>query len=172
VQCDCAEWFLAGRGCEQYQTLPGAAGARESEVMKEIYQFLEIPEKLQGRRVITTKRAAKIARPIADDDIEKMVCVTLTDDYLPINARIVSTGSECRSYVSISDVMRAALVDDARGIVVLHNHPSGDLRGSIGDSECLKEFQRAGDFLRVPVLDFVIVHGKKYKTLIGSREVD
>lgn len=72
-------------------------------------------------------------------------------------ARRVSQGGQHASALSTRDVLGPALRDAVSGIVLVHNHPSGDPRPSVEDVGMTRELARACRVVGVPLLDHVIV---------------
>jgi DNA repair protein RadC len=54
------------------------------------------------------------------------------------------------------------LDDLASGIILAHNHPSGNLNASQADLDLTKKLKEAGKLLDIQVLDHLIVAGQKY----------
>jgi DNA repair protein RadC len=63
------------------------------------------------------------------------------------------------------EVFRAAIVEAAAGIVVVHNHPSGDPTPSIEDQSVTRQLVAAGRLLDLPVYDHIIIAGDRYVSL-------
>ena len=55
------------------------------------------------------------------------------------------------------EVFRAAIVANAAGIVLVHNHPSGDPTPSEADIKVTRDLIRAGQLLKIDVVDHVII---------------
>ena len=55
------------------------------------------------------------------------------------------------------EVFKAAIVANAQAIVLGHNHPSGDPAPSESDIKMTRDLIRAGQLLRIEVLDDVVV---------------
>ena len=55
-----------------------------------------------------------------------------------------------------------ALEELASGIIVAHNHPSGNLTASQSDIDLTRKLKEAGKTLEIQLLDHLIVAGKKY----------
>jgi len=55
------------------------------------------------------------------------------------------------------EVFRAAIVESAAGIILVHNHPSGDPTPSQEDRMVTKQLVEAGSAVGIPVLDHVII---------------
>ena len=77
----------------------------------------------------------------------------------------VSIGSLNASIVHPREVFKAALLNNANGIICLHNHPSGDPEPSREDIEITHRLDNAGNILGVKVLDHVIIGDDRYVSL-------
>jgi DNA repair protein RadC len=74
-----------------------------------------------------------------------------------IGRELVSSGSINSSIVDVREVFRPAVRRGAAGIVLVHNHPSGDPSPSPQDIEVTKGLITAGETLGVKVLDHLII---------------
>jgi DNA repair protein RadC len=61
-----------------------------------------------------------------------------------------------------SEVFRAAISEAAAGIILVHNHPSGDPTPSAEDRAVTRQLVAAGQLLDLPVYDHVIVAGDRF----------
>jgi DNA repair protein RadC len=59
-------------------------------------------------------------------------------------------------------VFRAAIAEAAAGVVLVHNHPSGDPTPSSEDRAVTRQLVAAGELLDLPVYDHVIVAGDRF----------
>ncbi|HNQ90859.1 MAG TPA: JAB domain-containing protein [Verrucomicrobiota bacterium] len=55
------------------------------------------------------------------------------------------------------EVFRAAIIHNAAALVIGHNHPSGDPTPSESDIRVTRDLMRAGQLLKIEVLDHIIV---------------
>ena len=104
---------------------------------------LELPKKK-----ITLKRRediVKLCRGIADQEREYVLVISLKQTQEVSNIRIVSMGSRYESRFNPSTVFRAAIVDESHGIVVVHNHPGGNVKPSKADKKCLKRLMKISE---------------------------
>ncbi len=69
----------------------------------------------------------------------------------------VAIGSLNSAIVHPREVYKAAVVANAAGIIVAHNHPSGDVRPSENDKEMTKRLVKAGKIMGIEFLDHLIV---------------
>ena len=90
--------------------------------------------------------------------------------YLDSRKRIIKQenifiGSLNESVVHPREIFKIALDENAAAIIILHNHPSGNPSPSNFDIEMTKELVKAGELLRIEILDHIIIGGKKYVSL-------
>ena len=74
-----------------------------------------------------------------------------------IRAEEISSGLLDTLLVHPREVFRAAIVANAAGIVLVHNHPSGDPTPSEADIKVTRDLIRAGQLLKIEVVDHVII---------------
>jgi len=75
---------------------------------------------------------------------------------------LITRGILNSSLVHPREVLRAAIAEAAAGIIVVHNHPSGDPTPSADDRAVTRQLVDAGRLLDLPVHDHVIVGGDRY----------
>ena len=74
-----------------------------------------------------------------------------------IRVEEISAGTLDTILVHPREVFRAAIVANAAGIVLVHNHPSGDPTPSEADIKVTRDLIRAGQLLKIEVVDHVII---------------
>ena len=72
---------------------------------------------------------------------------------------LITRGILNSSLVHPREVFRAAIAEAAAGIIVVHNHPSGDPTPSADDRAVTRQLVDAGRLLDIPVYDHVILGG-------------
>jgi DNA repair protein RadC len=70
---------------------------------------------------------------------------------------LISTGTLDTILVHPREVFRPAIIGAACSLIVMHNHPSGDPSPSEADIRAIRDLIRAGQLLKIEVLDHVIV---------------
>ena len=101
------------------------------------YQLQEVTVRLclkEGAVLYSTaplshpEAARDVMRDVLKDLDREMVCVVNLDNKMkPINYNVVSIGSIDQSMVPIQNVYKSSILSNAASIMLLHNHPSGDL---------------------------------------------
>jgi len=80
-----------------------------------------------------------------------------------------SLGTRTQAPVDPADLFRKALSDGAAGVMLYHNHPSGQLEPSRDDLDLTRRLVHAGDVVGVAVWDHVIVGCGQWLSLRRSR---
>jgi DNA repair protein RadC len=73
-----------------------------------------------------------------------------------------STGTTTGTIADPKLIFVAALKGNACGLILSHNHPSGNLTPSQADINLTSKMKEAGKFLEIPVLDHIIVTNESY----------
>ncbi len=87
--------------------------------------------------------------------------------YLAIHE--LSLGTRNHAPVDAGELFRLALQDRATGVVLFHNHPSGDLEPSKDDLDLTRRLVRGGQVVGVNVLDHLVVASGRWLSLRSAR---
>jgi DNA repair protein RadC len=108
--------------------------------------------------VNTPAEAAQLVREeMRDLDREEFRVVLLNTKNALIRVADVSRGSLNASIVEPREVFKDAIAASAAGMILVHNHPSGDPTPSSEDIAITKRLVKAGELLNIAVLDHVII---------------
>ncbi|ELR72888.1 DNA repair protein RadC [Fulvivirga imtechensis AK7] len=89
-----------------------------------------------------------------------IVCLATNNQILLIE--LISLGTVNQTLVEPMEVFSFALQKRAVKIIMVHNHPSGELSPSDIDIELTDKMQAIGKFINVPVIDHLIITEKSY----------
>ncbi len=95
--------------------------------------------------------------PYFNPEVECFIVLHLNTRRRDRGHHLVSIGTLDTLLVHPREVFRAALIAAASAIVLLHNHPSGEPTPSDADIKVTRDLIRAGQLLKIDVLDHVIV---------------
>ena len=79
-----------------------------------------------------------------------------------IDTKLVGRGGVSSTVVDSKVIFSFALESLASGIILSHNHPSGNLKPSNSDIRLTKKLVDAGKIMEVPILDHIIVGDNDY----------
>lgn len=85
-----------------------------------------------------------------------------------IKKQQISQGGIAGTVADPKLIFKIALEELASGIILAHNHPSGNLTVSKSDMELTKKLKEAGKFLEIQVLDHIIIAGTKYFSFLDE----
>ncbi len=95
--------------------------------------------------------------------------VSLDSRHRFINDHDIWEGTRNHVQVDPAEVFRTALLSDAAGVILFHNHPSGEIEPSVDDIELTRRLVRGGRAVGIEVLDHLIVAGPKWVSLRARR---
>ena len=84
-----------------------------------------------------------------------LACLAPNNSILMIE--LISLGSSKSTVVEPMDVFSFALQKQAAKLIMIHNHPSGEMKPSNADIDITERMHAIGLFIRMPVLDHLII---------------
>lgn len=69
---------------------------------------------------------------------------------------LISVGSLTATIAEPREIFRMAIHKAVGGIIIAHNHPSGNLIPSEADKKLTKNIKDAGNIIRIPLIDHII----------------
>lgn len=110
-----------------------------------------------------SKDVADIFQPLlADLQYEEFWILFLNRSNKVINRMKLSQGGISGTVTDVRLVMKKAVEYLASGIIVCHNHPSGNLNPSESDSKITQKIKEAGNLMDIQLLDHLILSEKDY----------
>ena len=123
-------------------------------------KLAEVPDTI---RIQCSKDVADIFQPLlADLAYEEFWILFLNRSNGIISRMKLSQGGLSGTVTDIRLVMKKAIEYLASGIIVCHNHPSGNLNPSEADSKITRKIKEGGDLLDIQLLDHLIISEKDY----------
>lgn len=155
---------LANKSVEELKTTPGVGEVGALSIMAAI----EL-----GKRCLSTKKEktkltnAKIVYDSFKYDFkgltqEKVVGVFLDNASQLISYKTIFCGTVNKSLVHPREIFKEAIRSSASSIILLHNHPSGNLNPSPQDRELTKNLIAIGKTMSIPILDHIIISDNGY----------
>jgi len=92
-----------------------------------------------------------------DEAKEALIVLVLNTRHRIIGHNLVTLGSLDSCAVEPREVFRPVIVAAGSAIILMHNHPSGDPTPSAADIKVTRDLIRAGQLLKIEILDHVIV---------------
>jgi len=123
-------------------------------------KLAEVPEVPQ---IKCSKDVADIFQPLlADLHHEEFWILFLNRSNRVISRMKLSQGGVSGTVTDVRIVMKKAIENLASGIIVCHNHPSGNLNPSESDTKITQKIKEAGNLMDIQLLDHLIISDKDY----------
>jgi DNA repair protein RadC len=173
----------AQRVIEQYHDLPNALATELQEIpgigkskAARIVAALELGRRYaqkpnEDRPQITSPASlAALVQPwIGHRERENFAVIYLNTRNQVLDREILYQGTLNQSLVRTAEVFRGAIRRNVCGIMVAHNHPSGNPDPSPEDIALTRRLHEAGKMLEVDLLDHVIVGPSRYVSIRERR---
>ena len=88
---------------------------------------------------------------------ERFVAMYLNRSNRVIGVYHMSTGGITGTVVDIRLLLSVALKTAATGIILAHNHPSGNLKPSDADKDLTNKIKKASEYMDIKLLDHLII---------------
>lgn len=92
-----------------------------------------------------------------DQEKEAVVALFLNARRMICGFALIALGGLSEVVIYPREVFRPAIIHGTSAIVLMHNHPAGDPSPSEADVKITRDMIRAGQLLKIEVLDHVIV---------------
>lgn len=150
---------------EEEPGVGAATGARIAAALELGRRAAAEPQELNGRirgpRDVF-QRMGPILRDLRQEEFHALL---LNTQHRVIRDVLVTRGILDASLIHPREVFRMAIVESAAGVILVHNHPSGDPTPSREDRSVTSQLAAAGKAIGIPVLDHVIVGEGSYVSL-------
>ncbi|MDD3641977.1 MAG: DNA repair protein RadC [Candidatus Krumholzibacteria bacterium] len=160
---------IAAAGVEELVRRPGIgrAGALRLQASFEL-----------GRRRIVAERERMIRKVRCPEDVaglmipdmmgldrEHFKAILLNTKNGILKIVTVAVGSLNAALVHPREIFKAAVAASAAGIIVVHNHPTGNPEPSREDTDLTLRFARCGELMGIDLVDHIIIGGEEFVSM-------
>lgn len=155
---------LARMNVKELVKIPGIGEAKAISILAAL--------ELGGRRRVAKEEKVKIS---CSKDAYEILCPYVQDLYIEefwvlllnranfvMKAFKLSAGGVAGTVVDAGPLLKTALLENARGIILCHNHPSGNLKPSQEDLSITKKLKEAARLFDIFVMDHIIISSQGY----------
>jgi len=122
-------------------------------------------------RIISPETAYNLFKQTAVSlDQESLWVLSLDGQNGLIGIQKLYTGTATGTSVRIAEVVRATIIQNAPGMVLVHNHPSGNIEPSHADMELTTTMCKAASLLDIELLDHLIVGEDGYTSIRAGNQ--
>lgn len=131
---------------------------------KQIHKYLEPIRKPND--------AASIMRDlIGDKDRENLLVIGVDTKGNITHIEYAHRGTLTDTTIHSREIYKAAIISNSKGIIIGHNHPSGDVSPSEADNLATEKIRQAGEIIGIDLIDHIIVANDSYYSIKEKRKV-
>lgn len=150
---------------EELTDVPGIGKVKALQIQC-VFELAKRMSRQTAKETLNFKEPESIAKYYMEDfrhkEQEQLMLLFLDNKSNLLGEKQIFTGTVNASIVSPREIYLEALRYHAVGIIMLHNHPSGDPTPSNADLRITKKVREAGILLDIPLLDHIVIGDKKY----------
>ena len=122
----------------------------------------EEAQRLEIERITSAQNVYSLLHEYSTKEKEHFITITLDGRSKIIEKRVIHIGTLNQSLVHPREVFRPAILDNAAGIIIAHNHPSGTLEASRADIQITQRLKEVAKLVGIELLDHVIISKEGY----------
>jgi len=134
-----------------------------------IIAALELGKRRRGAEALEKKKITSshdvfdfFSGILGDNNYEAFYILLLNRANKVIREIMISEGGFSGTVADPKKIFKIALENNASGVILCHNHPSGNIQPSDADTKLTKKLRSAGEMLDLPVIDHIIIGEENY----------
>lgn len=156
---------LQKQSIQQLMQFKGIGEAKAITIVAalELAKRLQLSETKELTKIGSSTDVCKLMQPLIGDlPHEEFWCLLLNNSNKVIYKFQLSKGGLTQTVVDIRMLFKTVLEHLATAIILVHNHPSGQLNPSMADKEITQKIKQAGTTLDIKLLDHLIITVTNY----------
>ena len=114
-------------------------------------------KKIKTNQIRTSHDVFEIFKKLKDEAVEKFIAIYLNSANEIICFSVEFTGGINFSAVDTRVIYRNAILNNAVNVIILHNHPSGNIKPSPEDTSATKMIKEGLKMLQIALVDSIII---------------
>ena len=139
-----------------------------AEAAVELYKRVQIKQ-VERQQVTSSDTVCDMLRPlIGDIEKEEFWAVYLNQSNRIIRKERLSVGGIASTNVDIRLIMKGAILCNATGMIISHNHPSGNEKPSKEDNLITEQIKKSAELLNIRLIDHIIITSNTYYSYVDN----
>lgn len=161
---------LLNSSIESLSSIKGISTAKACEIIAAFELTKRIQEQVHFKESFSSSQEIYeyVKHSMQDKTHEEMRVLYLNVKNKLIKDEVIATGSIHFVHIDVRKVVKKALDAGASSIILIHNHPSGDVEESQADVEITTHIMQASELFHIKVLDHLIVGKNSYLSFYDS----
>lgn len=156
---------LASASYEELVAVSGIGPAKATDILAAFELAKRLADsQMEFHGVVNSPRdaAQMVLRELSLEDKEHFMIIMLNAKHRVIAKKVISIGHLHASLVHPREMFKEAIKRSSAAVILVHNHPSGDLTPSKDDLTTTERLKEVGEILGIEVLDHIIVGDNRY----------
>ena len=102
-------------------------------------------------------KVVDLFKDLQNETKEKLIAISVDVRLKIITFEVVSIGSAEAVYAKPAESIRTAILVNASGLIMVHNHPSGDPKPSAADKKFTRWLTKTCETMGIPLHDHIII---------------
>lgn len=132
-------------------------------------------ENVKDEKICKVSSAESVYNKMKDEvktlDREHIFVLCLDHKLGVIGINTVSIGTKTSCQFSPADLMKPVLLSNSTGIIIMHNHPSGDCKPSESDIRVTGKIKNACEIFEIKLYDHIILSGESFYSMADNGQV-
>jgi len=104
---------------------------------------------------------------------QEEVMIILVDNHRRLlSYQIMYKGTSNETTISAKEIFHYAIKENATGVIIMHNHPSGEINPSNEDKALTNDLALTGQIVGIKLLDHIITNGQSYFSFFEDQVKD
>lgn len=156
---------LCSLSFEELTSVPGIGRVKAVQIQC-VFELAKRISRQEAKKTLNFSEPDSIAEYYMEDfrhkEQEHILLLLLDNKSNLLGEKLLFTGTVNASIISPREIYLEALKFHAVGIILLHNHPSGDPTPSKYDIAATQKIKEVSDLVEIPLLDHIIIGDNKY----------
>jgi len=156
---------LATTSYEELVTVNGIGPAKATDIIAAFELARRLGEShMEFQGVVNNPKDAAqlVLGELSRADKEHFMIIMLNTKHRVIAKKVISIGHLQASLVHPREMFKEAIRRSSAAVILVHNHPSGDLTPSRDDIATTERLKEVGDMIGIDVLDHIIIGDNRY----------
>ena len=150
----------------------GKVKAIQLQAVSELAKRINKPINKENIKIKESKDVAKLLMSeLRYEKREKVKLILLNSKNIVVKIKDISYGGSNFAMIEPKEVLNEAIKLQAPKIILVHNHPSGDVTPSKADFNITDRIYEAAEILGIKLLDHIIIGDNKYESILRTKEL-
>ena len=150
----------------------GKVKAIQLQAVSELAKRINKPINKENKKIKESKDVAKLLMSeLRYEKREKVKLILLNSKNIVVKIKDISYGGSNFAMIEPKEVLNEAIKLQAPKIILVHNHPSGDVTPSKADFNITDRIYEASEILGIKLLDHIIIGDNKYESILRTKEL-